>query len=74
MKYLQFQQFHSRKNDYCFAFLMAAVFAFTLAAAVGGYRDLARAQADVASAQKARAAHVALHGAGEKLAQAGAGK
>jgi hypothetical protein len=71
MKYLKFQ---SQKNDFCFALLLAAVFAITVAAAVGGYRDLVHAQADVASAQKARAAHVALRDAGGQLAQAGVRK
>ena len=60
--------------DFAFAFLLAAVFAFTVAGAVGGFRDLVRAEADVASAQKARAPHVALRDSGGQLAQAGVSK
>jgi hypothetical protein len=49
---------HHRKNDLCFAFLMAAVFAVMTAGAVAGTLDLARnrAGAEAATAQAAPAA------------------
>ena len=49
---------HHRKNDLCFAFLMAAVFAVMTAGSVAGTLDLAHGHngATVAKAQAARAA------------------
>ena len=46
---------HHRKNDLCFAFLMAAVFAVMAAGAVAGTLDLAHGHAgdDAATAQTA---------------------
>jgi hypothetical protein len=52
------QHTHHRKNDLCFAFLMAAVFAVMTAGAVAGTLDLAHGHtgAEVAEAHAAQAA------------------
>ena len=71
MKQLQFQ---TRKNDVAFAFLMAAVFAVTLAAAVVGTLDIARGQAGVEAA-KPQKTPLARRDTGEpksQIARAGA--
>jgi hypothetical protein len=43
---------HHRKNDLCFAFLMAAVFAVMTAGAVAGTLDLARARSGLEAAKE----------------------
>ena len=58
-------QFHQRKNDFCFGFLIAAVFAITLVGAVAGSLDLVRGRAGEESA-KTREVSVALRGTGEQ--------
>ncbi len=58
-------QFHQRKNDFCFAFLIAAVFAITLVGAVAGSLDLVRGRAGGESA-KTQEVSVALRGPGEQ--------
>lgn len=52
MKQFQFQPFQRQKNDVLFAFVIAAMFAVTLATAVAGAFDFARgnARTDVAKA------------------------
>ncbi len=66
-------EFHRRKNDFCFAFVIAAMFAVTIVGAVAGYRDIARGAAGVQAA-KAQAAPVAHRETGkqEQVAHAGA--
>ncbi len=55
---MRHQHTHHRKNDLCFAFLMAAVFAVVTAGALAGTLDLAhgRTGAEVAEAHAAPAA------------------
>lgn len=43
---------HHRKNDLCFAFLMAAVFAVMTAGAVAGTLDLAHARTGLEAAKE----------------------
>jgi hypothetical protein len=67
-------QFHTRKNDVTFAFLMAAVFAVTLAAAVAGTIDIAggRASVEAAKTQTAPVAHGDTGEPQSQIARAGA--
>jgi hypothetical protein len=64
-------QFHTRKNDVTFAFLMAAVFAVTLAAAVAGTLDIAGGRASVEAA-KTQTAHGDTGEPQSQIARAGA--
>lgn len=71
---MKHHQFQPRKNDFAFAFLLAAVFAVTIAAGVAGTLDIARARASVEAA-KAQTAPVAHRDTGEpesQIAHAGA--
>ena len=58
-------QFHRRKNDLCFAFLMASVLAITIVGLVAGALDLGRDHASKEVA-KAREVSIALRAAGER--------
>ena len=64
---MKHSKFHPWKNDICFAFLMASVFAITVAGAIAGYRDLARGRVEAADFAKTKEAPAALRGAGEKI-------
>jgi hypothetical protein len=73
---MKYSHFDPGKNDFFFAFVIAAVFVVTVAGAVVGYVDLAREHADAESA-KVREAPVALdvaRGHGSELAGAGAAR
>jgi hypothetical protein len=63
MKYSQFKQ---RKNDFAFAFVMAAMFAVTVVGAVAGYVDMARGRLGADSA-KTQGPSLALRGPAEQV-------
>jgi hypothetical protein len=64
---MKHEVFHPRKNDFFFAFLMAAVFAVTIVGEVAGVLSVGREQVAVESAKaKAGQARVALAGASER--------
>ena len=62
---MRHQHTHHRKNDLCFAFLMAAVFAVTTAGALAGTLDLAHGRTGTEAA-KAQAAQTARHDSGDR--------
>jgi len=59
------QHTHHRKNDLCFAFLMAAVFAVMTAGALAGTVDLGHGRAGTEAA-KAQAAQALRHDSSDR--------
>ncbi len=71
---MKYSQYDPGKNDFCFGFVLVAVFVISVAGAVVGYLDLARDHANAESA-KVREAPVALdvaRGQGPEAAGSGA--
>jgi hypothetical protein len=66
---MQYSKFHPAKNDFCFAFVMAAMFVVTIVGAVAGVVDIARGRAAADSAGTPTTS-VALRGANEQAPQA----
>jgi len=70
---LKYQPIHPRKNDFFFAFLLAAVFAVTIVGEVAGVVSVARrADTEVAKARQAPAAARSVGEQAPLLARAGA--
>jgi hypothetical protein len=65
---MRYAKFQAGKNDFFFAFVVAAMFAVTVVGAVAGVLDLARARVDVFVA-KTQEAPAAARGAGRQALQ-----
>jgi hypothetical protein len=66
---MQYSKFHPAKNDFCFAFVMAAMFVVTIVGAVAGAVQMARGHAAADSAAT-QTTSVALRGANEHAPRA----